>query len=122
MFIKLVGIEMKEIGSEFYKNPFIKDKNEEKKIVFDNKERGFLCGRTALEYIIRDAKKSYGIKYALLPSYCCHTMIEPFIRNAVSVRFYSVIIENEQIRCILPERKDNEVLYITPYFGMSNTS
>ena len=59
--------DMREIGSEFWK-PL-------KQHVRDS-ESFYLSGRTALDVIIRDAIKSYGITSVLMPSYCCHTIME----------------------------------------------
>lgn len=108
-----------EIGSEFWENPCYED-GQENPIVFNEQKRGFLCGRTALDHIIRDAKEEYGIRSSLLPSYCCHTMIEPFLRNGIAVRFYSVVATENGLTCILPEPKEQEVLYLMYYFGFKS--
>ncbi|MEZ3487743.1 MAG: hypothetical protein K1W22_14475 [Lachnospiraceae bacterium] len=101
-----------EIGSEFWK--------EDKKYINDN-ERLFLSGRTALDAIIKDAKKEHIIKSVLLPSYCCHTMIEPFMRNNIKVRFYDVYIdENGDICADIPIPRKQEMFYKMNYFGAVN--
>jgi len=95
---------MKEIGSDFWN-------------IEGNKNTAFfLAGRTAEEYIIRDILKEKRIISALLPSLICHTMIEPFLRNGVSVRFYDVLHENG-LKAVLPERKENEAILFLDYFG-----
>ena len=100
---------MREIGSEFWKTA---------KQHIQNDETIYLSGRTALDAIIRDAVKSYGITSALLPSYCCHTMIEPFLTNSIDVRFYDVYINKENILCAdVPTPRKHELLYIMKYFG-----
>ena len=100
---------MKEIGSEFWK-PL-------KKHIKDN-ETMYLCGRTALDVIVKDAVRTYGISSALLPSYCCYTMIEPFLQNGIDIRFYDVFVDEEGILTAeVPEPQNNEVLYIMRYFG-----
>ena len=76
-----------EIGSEFWK--------ENKKYLNEN-ERLFLSGRTALDAIIKDSKKEHIIKSALLPSYCCHTMIEPFLRNDIKDFMMFILVETER--------------------------
>lgn len=102
-----------EIGSEFWK--------ENKKYLNEN-ERLFLSGRTALDAIIKDSKKEHIIKSALLPSYCCHTMIEPFMRNNIDVRFYDVFLNDNGEICVeIPSPRDNELLYIMSYFGIVGT-
>lgn len=98
-----------EIGSEFWRKDIE---------YFKGDDTFFLCGRTALDAIIKDAIKNHGIKRALLPSYCCHTMIEPFIRNNIKVRFYDVYIGNNGLLTAnIPDAEDNEILYIMKYFG-----
>ncbi len=77
---------MREIGSEFW-NSLSEFQNGE--MCENTTNQCFiLSGRTALDLICRDS----GIKSVMLPSYCCHTMIEPFLRNSVNVHFYSVDI------------------------------
>lgn len=107
---------IKEIGSEFWTE---KCAGAEKlrHVVFGGRSRGFLCGRTALDYIIRDAKQTVGFETVLLPSYCCHTMIEPFVRNGIRIRFYSVSVDKNGIACHFPSPKKEEALYLMPYFG-----
>ena len=99
---------MKEIGSEFWKS---------KKEHIRKDETVYLSGRTALDVIIKDAIKSYHITSALLPSYCCHTMIEPFMINGINVRFYDVYIEDNILMADIPLPEKREMLYIMKYFG-----
>lgn len=100
---------MKEIGSEFWKAG---------KQHLRHDETVYLSGRTALDVIVRDAMKSYGISSALLPSYCCHTMIEPFFCNGVNVRFYDVYVNDDNVLTAdIPSPRKNEMLYIMKYFG-----
>lgn len=78
----------------------------------------FLSGRTALEFIIRDILKSQNVSSALLPSYCCYTMIEPFVRHGIRVRFYDVYFDKARGLCAdFPDFRDNEVFYYMTYFG-----
>ncbi len=100
-----------EIGSEFWKrkNYFIRDN-----------ETLFQSGRTALEAIIRDVIKNYDVTSAILPSYCCDSMIEPFARNNISVRFYEVYVNSDnQLRAVLPQAREHEVILFMTYFGAS---
>lgn len=99
---------IKEIGSEFWESP-------QKR--FD--KHFFLSGRTALEYIVRDIKAQGVSSSVLLPSYCCHTMIEPFARYGFSIRFYDVFFSEKQ-KCLcaeLPQYREDEVLFYLSYFG-----
>lgn len=98
---------LKEIGSEFWSDgPVRRDR------VY------LLSGRTALEYIIRDILKHHNVKSVLLPSYCCHTMIEPFFRHGISVRFYDVNFnEMNGLSVEVPRARENEIFYYMTYFG-----
>lgn len=98
---------LKEMGSDFWgEGPVRRDQ------VY------LLSGRTALEYIIRDIKKNYSVGSVLLPSYCCHTMIEPFYRHGIRVRFYDVYFDEVHGLSIdVPEILENEIFYYMTYFG-----
>lgn len=99
----------REIGSEFWESsPQIGVKEY------------FLSGRTALEFIIRDILESHSYESVLMPSYCCNTMIEPFVRHGINIRFYDVYCdESEGLSLDLPEYKENEILYYMTYFGFN---
>lgn len=100
---------MKEIGSEFWD-----DGPEKRDRVY------LLSGRTALEYIICDIVKHHRINSVLLPSYCCHTMIEPFYRHNISVRFYDVYFDEVVgLSAKIPDLQDNEIFYYMTYFGFN---
>lgn len=99
---------MKEIGSEYWK-PI--------KQHLGNDETFYLSGRTALDAILKDAVETYGITSVLLPSYCCHTMIDPILVNGVGVRFYDVYVEDGILTADIPEPKRHEMIYIMRYFG-----
>lgn len=96
-----------EIGSEFW------DSGPQKK-----NSVYLLSGRTALDFILRDILKTRTVQLAHIPSYCCHTMVEPFFRNGVSVKFYDVFIDGKgRLTAELPEVEDNEIFYYMTYFG-----
>lgn len=101
---------VKEIGSEFWNVP---QKHQNIKFL--------LSGRTALEYIIREILSGCKADSVLLPSYCCHTMIEPFVRHGISIRFYDVYFDETLGLCAdIPEPKKNEIFYYMTYFGTLN--
>ncbi|WP_144362890.1 hypothetical protein V6B71_03415 [Mediterraneibacter gnavus] len=100
---------MREIGSEFWKP--------RKQHIRDD-ETFYLSGRTALDVIVRDAMEFYGITSVLLPSYCCHTMIEPFLTNGIKLHFYDVYVDDDGVLTAdIPVPRKNEMLYIMKYFG-----
>lgn len=78
---------MKEIGGEFWeKQTTVYEGDNEHSL----NTAALLSGRTALDFIVRDIKSSRQLQAVALPSYCCESMIDPFIRNGVEVEFYNV--------------------------------
>ncbi len=96
---------MIEIGSEFWHEPNSVEKRKE----LSTNRLYLLSGRTALDLICRDSK----IKSVIIPSYCCHTMIEPFLRNNISVCFYSVKLDGT----IADITNRYDAILIIDYFG-----
>ena len=74
---------MKEIGSEFWDAPVIEKANG----VFPEQTQWFLSGRHALRAIVQDLPR---IESIALPSWCCDSMIRPFVEAGIKVRFYPV--------------------------------
>lgn len=102
---------MREIGSEFHYveatvgkcGQFIRE-DDEHLLVFS--------GRTAIETVLENERP----QKAMLPSYCCDSMIEPFRRAGISVCFYSVFYNDGiQIDLVIPE--DVDCLLWCNYFG-----
>ncbi len=77
-----------------------------------------ICGRTALELIAEDILRSSSkAEHSVyMPSYCCHTMIEPFLKHGIPIRFYDVYPSEEGIKC---KFEDNEcgIVFLIDYFG-----
>ena len=102
---------IKEIGSEFWDIP-LQDKEND---FFDEKTRWFISGRSAIDHVIKDIQYKKTVKTALLPSWCCDSMIEPFIRNGINVSFYPVVIENDKLVKKISNNAD--ILLNMNYFG-----
>ncbi|MCM1185075.1 MAG: hypothetical protein NC251_02675 [Lachnoclostridium sp.] len=78
----------------------------------------YLLGRTALDAIVQDAIMEYGIKTVLLPSYCCHTMIHPFVKRGLQIRFYDIVpAKGGGIRYCIDWEQHFDALLIMQYFG-----
>ncbi len=77
-----------------------------------------LSGRTGLEIIISDilAEQKRRLK-VYMPSYCCHTMIEPFVSHGVEVVFYDVTIGEKGIEKHVEEDNDSDIVFLIDYFG-----
>ena len=75
---------MAEIGSEFWE------------AADTGKKKYLISGRAALEYIIRDILEEHSVDSVLMPSYCCYTMLEPFVRHGIKIRFYDIFYDEEK--------------------------
>lgn len=107
---------MFEIGSEFWTVPNEKGSGLKSLVPQNTNVIYTLCGRTALDIVITDILTQKHAETVYMPSYCCHTMIEPFLRNGIEVEFYDVVATDEGIKCDL---RDNccDVVFLIDYFG-----
>ncbi len=72
-------------------------------------------GRTAIETVIKDIGT---VKKAMLPSYCCSSMIEPFLTAGIHVSFYNVYF-NQSLVVDLNIDEDFDVILWCNYFGFN---
>jgi len=109
---------MIEIGSEFWTGCTPLDGCGVKELLPTDMEVHYtLCGRTALELVLRDALQTRAVRRAYLPSYCCHTMIEPFVSKGIDVVFYDVFFTDSGIDCDFAEDNDCDLVFLMDYFG-----
>lgn len=101
----------KEIGSEFWNAPTSIPNS-----IFPEYTQWFLSGRSALQAIIKDLT---GCKTVAIPSWCCESMIKPFIDANIEVYFYPVYYENNLVQEISLE---SDVILIMDYFGYTSSS
>lgn len=73
-------------------------------------------GRTAIETVLRDFGRA---GRAMLPSYCCDSMIEPFRKAGFSVGFYTVSFDGT-LTMDFDAAADCDVLLFCHYFGFSH--
>lgn len=102
---------MKEIGSEFWDVPLYERDND----IFPKLTKWFISGRVALNYILFDIKIKHSVKKAFLPSWCCDSMIKPFLDNGFEVEFYSVHYDGNNLIKEIP--KNAELILVLDYFG-----
>jgi len=98
---------MREIGSEFWDVP----KTENDNRVFSESMQWFLSGRSALQAIIAEFRNCHTVA---LPSWCCDSMVKPFIDVGMKVHFYPVYIDEVFVQDV---RFDCDVLFLMDYFG-----
>jgi len=112
-----------EIGSEFWQySSSNKLTHQIPQWLHWGKENRLLAsGRTALDHIIGDIKATSTFKTVYMPSYCCHTMIEPFISNGVEVLFYDVVVDkNGGLDYHIDYQNNCDAVFIMSHFGYSS--
>src|SRR5699024_4919437 len=70
-------------------------------------------GRTAIELVLLNEP---GIKRALLPSYCCSSMIEPFEKRNIEISFYNVYYKDGLVIDLEIDKNIDCILWCN-YFG-----
>lgn len=94
-----------EIGSEFWSVPTGKENH-----LFSAETKWFLSGRSALCAILKENK----FQTALLPDWCCDSMIKPFLDCGMKVAFYPALSGFSGM--------DADVALVMDYFGYTKTS
>lgn len=108
---------MKEIGSEFWDIPL---SNNNTQLPFPKETVWYLSGRSALNAILDDICKNGNIKSAALPSWCCDSMIKPFIIHDLNVSFYPVYLDKSNHLIQEIESVKRDVILVLDYFGFHN--
>ncbi|MBO5837427.1 MAG: hypothetical protein J6Q92_06000 [Oscillospiraceae bacterium] len=112
---------MTEIGSEFWVGCTPLDGTGVAELLPAGMDAHYaLCGRTALELLLRDAMQERTIRKAYLPSYCCHTMIEPFVAKGIQVVFYDVFFTDTGIEMDFDREHTCDLVFLMDYFGFIN--
>jgi len=102
-----ISIMISEIGSEFWIEHKLDDLYKERDGLY------CLSGRTAIDLILQDILSRKKVRSVYMPSWCCDSMIAPFIARGVNVKFYD-FGETDGL-------DDIDVYYLTNYFGYENT-
>lgn len=101
----------REIGSEFHCVKLETGSG----IKFPRSGSLTFCGRSAIESVLNILPKA---KTALLPSYCCESMVEPFKRAGIKVSFFDVNYDNGLKIDISYDKAD--IFFWCNYFGFRN--
>jgi len=106
---------MNEIGSEFQLDLSLCNGKGLREILPCAEDETFVfSGRTAIDYVLKDLNGR--VKKAMLPSYCCDSMIEPFRCAGVEICFYNVDYFNGfSVDIKIPD--DCDVVLWNNYFG-----
>ena len=104
-----------ELGSEFWSVP----QGENASALPDANTQFVLSGRTALELVARDLIAERKIRSVCLPAYCCDSMLFPFQRAGLELRFYDVLPSSEGVQRVLSEHHGCDAVLLLDYFGFS---
>lgn len=115
-----------EIGSEFWLDSTHLKKNEEipswLNIDFYEQRMTFFSGRTAIYAILDSMSETYLFeKSVYMPSYCCDSMLQPFIDSGFKIFFYKIEYDyaNGCFRTTIDNRQRCGIFYVMSYFGFS---
>ena len=109
---------MPEIGSEFWDVPIGNVPNG----LFEEPTRFFLSGRAGLSFIIKDIFARQSVTTAALPSWCCDSMILPFLEAGLEVKFYTVLPCDGGVVQRYEEAEDCDIILDMDYFGYDSSS
>ena len=102
---------MVEIGSEFCNVPVVEKNNE----LFHETTQWYISGRSALKAIISELSDC---KTVAMPSWCCDSMIKPFVEAGFDINFYAVAFNDGLIQEL---SFDSDVLFLIDYFGYTDS-
>ena len=75
-------------------------------------------GRSAIEVALKDILSQRSIHSVYVPSYCCISMLQPFIDRGLKVKFYDIALENGRFMSRLPNTDGHSLILIMSYFGL----
>src|SRR5699024_2517774 len=78
-------------------------------------------GRSAIELAIVDILKSHNIKRVYMPSYCCYSMLSPFIKHNIDILFYDVTITPIGLNYEINLNENFDLFFSMSYFGIEHT-
>ena len=105
-----------EIGSDFW----IEDNKIEQQKVKNNNEIAYLLsGRTAIDCALQLIEENKKVNKVYFPSYCCQSMIDPFVDRKIDIDFYTVSFKNGSLIYDIDCKKECDIFFAMNYFGFS---
>lgn len=112
---------MREIGSEFWlsqESEELIDLEFPQWLNIGSDRILLLSGRTAIHFVLKDILKNNEINTVYFPSYCCQSMLQPFIDLGINIIFYDVMFE-EGIKFNINTNQECDIFFAMNYFGFS---
>ena len=111
------------IGGDFaidFDEKILTNINNQYNSIYNKKYHYFTdCGRSAISIALQILKKKNQKLKALLPVYCCPTIIKTFKKNNIKLSFYSMG-KNLNSPNSLPKNTNNTIIFFIHYFGKKN--
>ena len=112
-----------EIGSEYWLEKEQKKEQKKEANKMDNKNAIlFMSGRTAIDYAIETIIKKRKIETVYFPSYCCQSMLEPFLSRNIKILFYNVSFKDGHFIYDIDYNKKCDVFFAMNYFGFYSSN
>lgn len=117
---KMAGATYSEIGSFFWQDAPDKAASEEGLKWLPQAEDSCFTfsGRNALAAVAEDLMQKESFRKLYAPSYCCVSMLQPFIDKGVAIEFYDVHCSEGHFSYQLPSLGRGDVCLIMNYFGI----
>ena len=116
---------MTEIGSYFEYDYSVENNNEVQTPLFiPSNITDFtytFSGRSAIELVLMNIMKTQDIKRVYMPSYCCSSMLSPFIKHGIDIIYYDVSISSNGLIYHIDYSKDVDLFFAMSYFGVEHS-
>lgn len=86
---------------------------------FGNDNKLLLSGRTAIDFVLKDILKNKKVKTVYFPSYCCQSMIQPFVDNNIKIKFYEVYYDGYRLNYNIDLNQQCDIFFAINYFGFT---
>ena len=77
-------------------------------------------GRAAIDLAIKDIQTSHKVKTVYMPSYCCESMVQPFIKHEINVIFYDVNYSMNKISYNVDLNTECDIFFTMSYLGIED--
>lgn len=111
-----------EIGSYFWMDEMpVKKDNKAVSWLPKTEDSAFTySGRAAIEIAVKDILSVKKISKVYAPSYCCISMLQPFIAYGMIIQFYDVFYEDRSFKYDIDYEKECDAVLIMSYFGLGS--
>ena len=113
---------IKEIGSEFWIQKNYNDNHNDNIFQVNEFKKNttfLLSGRTAIDYAIHLIEKKMKVNSVYMPSYCCNSMLTPFLEKNIKIEFYTVLFDGEKFIYDIDCDKKCDIFFAMNYFGFT---